>query len=154
MKLNDSELLELLEQVATLRRLPILQICSRTVREMNLSESQFMALVKMVSAPKGAFVSTVADQLYIDTPKASRLVDSLVEANLVKRVYAKLSDRRKIQFMPTKEGIDTIEKIKEESMQTSREIFEDMGENTRELSVNLNTFNKLILSRMNSMKDK
>ena len=102
MEINDNELTEFLEQVVTLRKLPILQIFSRTVRELNLSEGQFMALVKIMLAPKGAFVSTVADQLYIDTPKASCIVDSLVEANLVKRVYAKLSDRRKIQLMPQK----------------------------------------------------
>ena len=63
-----------------------------------------MVLLKIMLAPEGAFVSTVANHLYIDTLKASRIVDSLVEANLVKRVYEKLSDRRKIQLMPTKEG--------------------------------------------------
>ena len=38
-------------------------------------------------------------------------------------------------------------------MKTAREIFEDMGEKPGELSVNLNTFNKLILARMKNMKD-
>jgi DNA-binding MarR family transcriptional regulator len=49
-------------------------------------------------APDGAFVSTVAEEMYIDKPRASRLVDSLVEAGLAKRNYEKLTDRRKIQL--------------------------------------------------------
>ena len=54
---------------------------------------------------------------------------------------------------PTKEGVAKLEKIKEELVQAIGELFEDMGEKTRELSDNLDVYNKLILSRMNSMKD-
>lgn len=153
MKINNSELTEFFEQLIILRKLPILQIFSRTVRELNLSESQFMALVKIALEPEGAFVSSVANQLLIDRPRASRIVDSLEKANLVQRIYAKLSDRRKIQLMPTNEGTELIIKIREESMQTAREIFEAIGEQPRELNDSLNAFNKVILSRMELLKD-
>jgi DNA-binding MarR family transcriptional regulator len=154
MKLNDPELSEFLEQVATIRKLPIMQICSKTVREMKLSEGQLMALIKIIMEPKGAFISTVAEKMYIDKPKASRLVNSLVKTDLVKRVYEKLSDRRKIQLKATKKGTDLLEKIIEEIIQTVRELFEDLGETTKQLTDNLKIFNKAILSRMESIKDK
>lgn len=154
MKLNDNELTELFEQVVTLRKLPILHIFSRTVRETNLSEEQVMALIKIIMAPEGAFVSTVAEKMYIDTPKASRLVDSLVEAGLVERIYEKVSDRRKIQLMATKKGMDLIDKMKEESIQTAKEVLKDLGETTKQLTDNLKTFNEAILSRMESLKDR
>jgi DNA-binding MarR family transcriptional regulator len=154
MKLDDNELTEFFEQVVTLRKLPIVHVFSRTVREMNLSEGQVMALIKIIMAPEGTFVSTVAEKMYIDTPKASRLVDSIVEAGLVERVYEKLSDRRKIQLKVTKKGTELMEKIKDESIQTAKEVFEDLDENTKELTNSLKTFNKVILSRMESIKDK
>ena len=145
MKLKENELTQFLEQVFTLRKLPIFTICSKTVREQNFSESQLMALIKIAEAPEGTFVSTIAEKMYIDTPKASRIVDSLVKAKLVKRVYDKLSDRRRIQLKATKEGADLLEKIIVESMPVMKELFEELGEKSKELTNNLETLNKLIL---------
>ena len=45
----------------------------------------------------------------------------------------------KYQLAPTEEGVATLEKIKEELVQTVGEVFEDMREKPRELSVTLNT---------------
>jgi DNA-binding MarR family transcriptional regulator len=154
MEQKESEITELFEQVVTLRKLPILHIFSRTVRETSLSEEQVLALVKIIMEPKGAFVSTVAEKMYIDTPKASRLVDSLVEAGLVERIYEKLTDRRKIQLKATKKGTDLLEKMKDESLQTAKELFENLREIITPLTDNLKTFNKAILSRMESIKNK
>ena len=113
-----------------------------------------LALVKIMLAPNGAFVSTVAEEMYIDKPRASRLVDSLVEAGLVERKYEKLSDRRKIQLVTTKKGVDLIKKIGEEITQTVRELLKDQGGNIKQLTDYLKIFNDAILSRMESMKDK
>jgi DNA-binding MarR family transcriptional regulator len=150
----DNELSEFLEQIVTVRKVPVMEICSKTVREMKLSEGQVMALIKIIMEPKGAFVSTVAEKMYIDTPKASRLVDSLVEAGLVERVYEKLSDRRKIQLKVTKKGTELMEKITEETIQTVKELFKDLGEKTKELTESLKLFNKAMISRMESLKNK
>jgi DNA-binding MarR family transcriptional regulator len=119
---------------------------------MNLSEDQVMALIKIIISPEGAFVSTVAEKMYIDKPKASRIVDSLVEAGLVERIYEKLSDRRKIQLKATKKGTDLIDKMKDESIQTAKEVLENLGETTKPLTDNLKTFNEAILSKMESIK--
>jgi DNA-binding MarR family transcriptional regulator len=151
MELEDTELSEFLEQVVTLRKLPVMEICSKTVREMKLNEGQVMALLKIIMAPEGAFVSTVAEKLYIDTPKASRLVDSLVGAGLVERVYEKLADRRKIQLKATKKGMFLMEKITEETVQTVKELFKDLGEKKKDLTESLTVFNKAMLSKMESM---
>ena len=121
--------------------------------ELDVSEAQVMALAKIVLAPEEIFVSTIVEQMFMSTPKASRIVDSLVEANLVKRVYDTLNDRRKIQLAPTEEGLATFEKIKKELWQTVGELSEELGEKTRELSDNLDPYNRLLLSRMDSMKD-
>ena len=92
--------------------------------------------------------------MYIDKPKASRIIDSLVEEGLVERVYEKLSDRRKIQLKATKKGTDLLEKMKDESLQTAKEVFENLREIITPLTDNLKTFNEAILSRMESIKDK
>jgi DNA-binding MarR family transcriptional regulator len=153
MKKVDDEITELFEQVVTIRKLPILQIFSKSVRESGLSESQIMALVKITMEPEGALVSSVAEKMYIDTPRASRIIDSLVKAGLAKREYGKLGDRRKIQLLPTKKGTDLLKIFVEESMETAREIFADMGEMPKELSANLNVLNTLLLEKMKTLKD-
>ena len=152
MKRNDSELIAFLERAFTFRKLPLLSISSKTVRELDLSEGQVMALAKIVFAPKETFVSTIAEQMFMSTPKASRLIESLVEANLVKRVYDTLNDRRKIQLTPTQEGVATFEQITNEVIHTVGELLADVGDTSRELSINLDVFNERLLSRMKDVE--
>ena len=54
--------------------------------------------------------------------------------------------------MVTKKGTDLTEKIKQEILQTTRELFKDLGEDTKELTNNLKAFNTMMLSKMESIK--
>jgi DNA-binding MarR family transcriptional regulator len=110
-----------------------------------------MAFIKVVQTPHETFVSTIAEDMFMSVPKASRLIDSLVQANLVTRVYDTLKDRRKIQLAPTQEGLTTFNNIKNEVVQTVRELFGD-AEHARALSENLNIFNERLLVKMKAIK--
>ncbi|MFQ6124619.1 MAG: MarR family winged helix-turn-helix transcriptional regulator [Candidatus Heimdallarchaeota archaeon] len=154
MGITDTELTEFMNQIAIIRKLPVMKIFSKTVRENNWSEEQLMALVKILLAQDGAFVSTVAEEMYIDKPKASRLVESLVEEGLVERMYEKLSDRRKIQLKITKKGMELIKIVSDEIIQTVKEMLKDQGEHIKQLTAYLKDFNNAILSLMESMKNK
>ena len=147
MQLNNRELITFLERVFTFRTLPLWAISSKTIRNMDLDEKQIMAFIKVVQTPNESFVSTIAEDMFMSTPKASRLIDSLVQANLVTRVYDKLKDRRKIQLAPTQEGLTTFNNIRNEVVQTVRELFDDT-EQVQMLSENLNILNERLLAKM------
>jgi DNA-binding MarR family transcriptional regulator len=151
MQLNDADLITFLERVFTFRTLPLWAISSKTIRDLNLDERQVMAFIKVVQTPHETFVSTIAEDMFMSVPKASRLIDSLVQANLVTRVYDTLKDRRKIQLAPTQEGLTTFNNIKNEVVQTVRELFGD-AEHARALSENLNIFNERLLVKMKAIK--
>jgi DNA-binding MarR family transcriptional regulator len=154
MELKDTELVDFFDQIAIIRKLPIMNILSKTFREMNLSEEQMMALMKIRLAPDGAFVSTVAKRMYIDKPKASRLVDSLVEVGLAERTYGKLADRRKIQLQVTQKGMDLMQQMADEMVQAAKELLKDRGENMKRLTEYLKDFNNTMVSLMDSMNNK
>ena len=117
---------------------------------MSFDENQVMAFIKVVQTPNETFVSTIAEDMFMSTPKASRLIDSLVQAKLVARVYDSLKDRRKVQLAPTQEGLTTFSKIKNEVVQTVQELFSDT-EHVQVLSENLKTFNERLLIKMKSI---
>lgn len=151
MQLYDRELITLLERVYTFRQLPLWAISSKAVRDLNLDESQVMAFIKVVQTPNETFVSTIAETMFMSTPKASRLIDSLVQANLVTRVYDTLQDRRKIQLAPTEDGITTFNKIRNDVVQTVQELFGDT-EHAKVLSEHLDIFNERLLVKMKAIK--
>jgi DNA-binding MarR family transcriptional regulator len=150
MQLNDRELITFLERVFTFRTLPLWAISSKTIRDLNLDESQVMAFIKVVQTPNETFVSTVAETMFMSTPKASRLIDSLVQSQLITRVYDTLKDRRKIQLAPTQEGLTTFNNIRNEVVQTVKELFGDT-EHVQVLSENLDIFNECLLVKMKKL---
>jgi DNA-binding MarR family transcriptional regulator len=147
MQLNDRELITLLERVYTFRTLPVWAISSKTIRDLKLDERQVMAFIKVVQTPNETFVSTIAETMFMSAPKASRLIDSLVRANLITRVYDTLKDRRKIQLAPTNEGLTTFNTIRNEVVQTVKELFGDTA-HAKGLSEHLATFNERLLVQM------
>jgi DNA-binding MarR family transcriptional regulator len=147
MQLNDRELITFLERVYTFRTLPLWAISSKTIRDLNLDERQVMAFIKVVQAPHEIFVSTIAETMFMSVPKASRLIDSLVQVNLVTRVYDALKDRRKIQLAPTQEGLTTFNKIRNEVVQTVKELLGDT-KHAKGLSEHLDIFNERLLEKM------
>jgi DNA-binding MarR family transcriptional regulator len=150
MQLNDRELITFLERVFTFRTLPLWAISSKTIRDLNLDESQVMAFIKVVQTPNETFVSTVAETMFMSAPKASRLIDSLVQSQLITRVYDTLKDRRKIQLAPTQEGLTTFNNIRNEVVQTVKELFGDT-EHVQVLSENLDIFNECLLVKMKKL---
>jgi DNA-binding MarR family transcriptional regulator len=150
MQLNDRKLITFLERVFTFRQLPLWAISSNTIRDLNLDESQVMAFIKVVQTPNETFVSTIAETMFMSTPKASRLIDSLVRANLVTREYDTLKDRRKIHLAPTQEGLTTFNKIRNEVVQTVQELFDDT-EHTQVFSEHLAIFNERLLVKRESI---
>ena len=147
MQLNDRELITFLEHVYMFRTLPLWAISSKTIRDLNLDERQVMAFIKVVQTPNETFVSTIAETMFMSVPKASRLIDSLVQVNLVKRVYDALKDRRKIQLAPTQEGLTTFNKIRNEVVQTVKELLGDT-KHVKGLSELLDIFNERLLEKM------
>jgi DNA-binding MarR family transcriptional regulator len=147
MQLNDRELITFLERVYTFRTLPLWAISSQTIRNLNLDESQVMAFIKIVQTPQDTFVSTIAETMFMSVPKASRLIDSLVRANLVTRAYDAMQDRRKIQLKPTQDGLTTFNKIRNEVIQTVKELLGDT-EHAQGLSEHLDLFNQRLLEKM------
>jgi DNA-binding MarR family transcriptional regulator len=106
-----------------------------------------MAFIKIVQTPQDTFVSTIAETMFMSVPKASRLIDSLVRANLVTRAYDAMQDRRKIQLKPTQDGLTTFNKIRNEVIQTVKELLGDT-EHAQGLSEHLDLFNQRLLEKM------
>lgn len=93
-------------------------------RENDVSSTQIQTILFLAGAhPRNMNVGSIARRLQIAQPTASRVVDSLVDRDLVKRERSQ-EDRRKIKLELTKAG----KKVKEEVSEISRTLSEAVRE--------------------------
>ena len=152
MKFEEADLTHFIKQVSIFHRIPIMSLCSKTARELDLNEEQIFALVLIAKTEGEILVSKIAELIFINTTKASRIIDSLVKVKLVHRDYAQLEDRRKIQLKLTEKGSKVTEKFFSELFQSVKEFSEEVGTDiTRQLTANIQAFNEVMLRKMKSV---
>ena len=117
-----------------------------------MNEEQIFALVLIAKTEGEILVSNIAELIFINTTKASRIIDSLVKVKLVQRVYAELEDRRKIQLKLTEKGSKVTEKFFSELFQSVKEFSEEVGTDvTQQLTENIQAFNEVMLKKMKAL---
>ncbi|MBA7520443.1 hypothetical protein ES705_12539 [subsurface metagenome] len=152
MKFEEADLTHFIKQVSIFHRIPIMSLCSKTARELDLNEEQIFALVLIAKTDGEILVSKIAELIFINTTKASRIIDSLVKVKLVHRVYAQLEDRRKIQLKLTEEGSKVTENFFSELFQSVKEFSDEVGSTvTKQLTENIQAFNDVMLRKMKSV---
>jgi len=143
------EIYHLLEHAMNFRVLPLVTISSETIKEAGLNEEQILVLTRIEKTQEDVLVTTIAEELFLSLPKASRIINSLVQEKYVKRSHDELTDRRKIKLMITEKGLLLLEKFYQEVHQFYKEIFESLGsENIEAFSQMLAGFNQLIYRKV------
>lgn len=152
MTFEEADLTHFIKQVSIFHRIPIMALSSKTARELDLNEEQIFALVLIAKTEGEILVSNIAELIFINTTKASRIIDSLVKVKLVQRVYAELEDRRKIQLKLTEKGSKVTEKFFSELFQSVKEFSEEVGTDvTQQLTENIQAFNEVMLKKMKAL---
>ena len=152
MTFNEEDLTHFIKQVSIFHRIPIMSLSSKTARELDLNEEQIFALVLIGKTEGEILVSKIAELIFTNVTKASRIIDSLVKAKLVQRVYAELEDRRKIQLKLTEEGTKFAEKFLSELVISVKEFSEEVGSNvTKQFTENIQAFNEVMLRKMKTV---
>lgn len=153
MTFEEADLTHFIKQVSIFHRIPIMSLCSKTARELELNEEQIFALVLIGKTEGEILVSKIAELIFINTTKASRIIDSLVKLKLVQRVYAELEDRRKIQLKLTEKGSKVTEKFFSELFESVKEFSEEVGSDvTSQLTENIQAYNEVMLQKMKTLK--
>ena len=147
----------LLNGIITLRLLPIFTIGSQFLNKDNLNEKQIMVLIRIDLAENQALVSTIADELFLDRPQVSRLVDRLEDLGFVNRKpmsrkQKKQADRRKVKLEVTDTGMAFLAQFYEDRHQYYTEIIESFGlQEVKEFSQYLERFNNLISKKIKTL---
>jgi DNA-binding MarR family transcriptional regulator len=84
--------------------------CLREASELELTFTQFKALMLLAHEPEALSVKDVSDRLGISFPAASRAVDPLVKRGIVERTEDQL-DRRVKRVRTTKDGDRLVERL-------------------------------------------
>jgi DNA-binding MarR family transcriptional regulator len=85
----------------------------RRCRTPDLTVPQFRALVFLNRCP-GASLSEVAEHLGLTPPSTSKMIDGMVERNLIAR-QTSASDRRRIALAPTPRGESILESARKDT---------------------------------------
>ena len=147
----------LLNGIITLRLLPIFTIGSHFLNKDNLNEKQLMVLIRIDGAENQALVSTIADELFLNRPQVSRLVDTLEDLGFVNRKSMsrkekKQADRRKVKLEVTDTGMAFLSQFYEDRHQYFTEIIESFGlQEVKEFSQYLERFNNLISKKIKTL---
>ena len=147
----------LLNGVITLRLLPVFTIGSNLGKQDNLSEKQIMVLIRIDQAENQALVSTIADELFLERPQVSRLVDTLEDVGFVNRKSTsrrqnKQVDRRKVKLEVTDTGLAFLSRFYEDRHQYYNEIIESFGmQEVKQFSQYLERFNNLISKKVKTL---
>jgi len=147
----------LLNGLITLRLLPMFTIGSDFLKQNNLNEKQIMTLIRIEQAENHALVSTIADELFLDRPQVSRLVDALedlgfVNRKLMSRRQNKQVDRRKVKLEMTDTGLAFLSQFYEDRHQYYGKVIESFGiQEAKEFSQHLERFNNLISSKIKTL---
>jgi DNA-binding MarR family transcriptional regulator len=140
--------------IMTLRLLPLFTIGSNFLNKDNLNEKQIIVLIMINHAENQALISTIADELFMDRPQVSRLVDTLedlgfVNRKLMSRKQNKQADRRKVKLEMTDKGLAFLSEFYEDRNQFHKEIIESFGEQeAKEFSQYLERFNDMICEKI------
>ncbi|TET30500.1 MAG: MarR family transcriptional regulator, partial [Candidatus Heimdallarchaeota archaeon] len=121
------EVYRLLEHALNFRILPLVTISSQTIKIAGLNEEQMLVLTRIEKTQEDVLVTTIAEDLFLSLPKASRIINTLVQDKYVKRSHDELTDRRKIKLEITEKGLILLEKFYREIHQFYKEIFESLG---------------------------
>jgi len=143
------EVYRLLEHALNFRILPLVTISSQTIKIAGLNEEQMLVLTRIEKTQEDVLVTTIAEDLFLSLPKASRIINTLVQDKYVKRSHDELTDRRKIKLEITEKGLILLEKFYREIHQFYKEIFESLGsEKIEAFSKILEDFNTMIYRKL------
>ncbi|MFW9804301.1 MAG: MarR family winged helix-turn-helix transcriptional regulator [Candidatus Thorarchaeota archaeon] len=156
---DEAILRVLLENIMTLRGLPLYTVGSDLMKRFDLGEKQMMVLREIEQGMGLALISTIADGFFLDRPQVSRIVDTLedmgfVNRKRVSRKQNKRADRRKVHLEVTDKGLSFLSQYYEERHQYYKEIIGAFGlHEAKELSQHLERFNNLMSQRIESLID-
>ncbi len=149
----------LLNEIMTLRVLPLYTVGSEFLMKSKMNEKQIMILREIEHAEGQGLISTIADDLFLDRPQVSRVVDKLEDMELVNRKRTsrkqdKKADRRRVKLEVTSKGLTFLSQFYEERHQFYTKIIDSYGlREAREFSQFLEKFNELISEKIESIID-
>jgi len=124
---KELEFQDFIGQVTKFRLYLLSTINSKLSKQYNLSEEHIVALV-MINKQEDPFVSTIADSLFINISKASRIVRDLEKSKLIKRKYGECKDRRKVKLESTDKGFEFLDLLFKDMMAFFKELLSEFGD--------------------------
>lgn len=113
---------------------------SKILKPYNLSEKQYFVLkILIANHPSPVSVNFIIERMLDKMSNVSRLIDKLVEKNLVIKVKS-LSDRRSMDILLTNEGFFLIKKIEDQLTHLEKKM---VSLSEEELSILNNLLNKV-----------
>ena len=124
---KEQELQNFIGHITKFRLYPLSTVNSKLSKQYNLSEEHVVAMV-MIIKQEDPFVSTIADSLFINISKASRIVRDLEKSELIKRKYGECKDRRKVKLESTEKGLEVLNLIFKDMMAFFKELLSEFGD--------------------------
>lgn len=141
-------------QLMIFRTLPLITHNSSIIDDHGLNEDLMVILIKINQNENKILSSEIADELFMDRSKVSRLIDKLVNLGFLTRQHDTKSDRRQVTLNTTTKTIEVLQAFYTERHIYYGDLIKFLGEDRLiPFILTLTSFNDFVKSKIDKNTD-